>query len=659
MAGAKGIRAGKAFVEIGGDDLRLQRVLRRAQARLRAFGAGVRTMGLRMTAIGGAILAPLGAATKHFISAGDQLEKMAIRTGISVEALSELGYAAGQSSSDILTLEKGVRTMQRSINDLGRGLSTQVDAFSDLGLTMDDLKGLSPEEQFKLIADRLSQIEDPTKRAALAMMILGQAGTQLLPLMQGGAAGIEDLQKQARALGLTMSTKDAQAAAILGDRLDDLWATVRMGVFLVGSALAQKLTEMVKRVTRVSVSIGEWIKQNKAVVLTVAKIGAAVLAAGLALLLVSGMITTASFVFGALATAVGAVATVFSVIATVIGAVLSPIGLLVSAVVGLGAAWLHTSGVAGVALDWLARNFGQLRTFVGQVMGGIRDALAAGDIQLAAEVLWAGLTVIWQKGATTLASIWLQVKNFFVSIWSRAVFATAKLSVQAWGGLQRAWIETTDFLADAWSVFTTFITKSWHTAIGFIKKAWVRLKALFDSDINVEAEVKAIDDDVQSKIDATNQERDAAIVDRMSRRRDQVQSLEKEQQAILDALRQDESREDKARREQLETDLAQSQDALQRARERLAEAVAEARERREGIEGLPAGPSLRDRLSEFDFDGIAETVAQKLNVRGTFSAAAVRGLLSPFDPEERTAKATERTAKLLEQIARDRGMAFT
>jgi hypothetical protein len=229
MADTRGIRAGRAFVELGVSD-KLSAGLRRAQKRLKAFGDGLRSVGTRLTAIGAGAVASLLSTVKVFTAMGDTLDKMSKRTGVSVESLSELGFAAEQSGADLATFEKGVRSMQRSINDLGRGLSTQTDAFATLGLTMADLDGLSPEAQFKLIAERLSQIEDPSRRAAIAMQIFGRAGSQLLPLMEGGASGIEELQEQARRLGLTVSTQTAKDAAELNDTLNILWRVIKQGV---------------------------------------------------------------------------------------------------------------------------------------------------------------------------------------------------------------------------------------------------------------------------------------------------------------------------------------------------------------------------------------------------------------------------------------------
>jgi len=164
MADTRGIRAGRAFVELGVSD-KLSAGLRRAQKRLKAFGDGLRSVGTRLTAIGAGAVASLLSTVKVFTAMGDTLDKMSKRTGVSVESLSELGFAAEQSGADLATFEKGVRSMQRSINDLGRGLSTQTDAFATLGLTMADLDGLSPEAQFKLIAERLSQIEADVPRS--------------------------------------------------------------------------------------------------------------------------------------------------------------------------------------------------------------------------------------------------------------------------------------------------------------------------------------------------------------------------------------------------------------------------------------------------------------------------------------------------------------
>ncbi|MCC7409177.1 MAG: hypothetical protein IT442_14010, partial [Phycisphaeraceae bacterium] len=206
------IRAGRAYVELFADSSKLIRGLRLAQAKLEAFGKTVRGLGLKMTALGAAMVAPMFAATKVFAGMGDDLAKMSARTGVSVESLSELGFAAELSGMSMEDLETSLRKMQKTLVEAASGSAGAVDALAKLGLTADDLRGLSPDEQLKRIADRLASIRDPALRAALAMEVFGKTGTKLLPLMADGAAGIEALQHQAREMGLTISTQDAKAA---------------------------------------------------------------------------------------------------------------------------------------------------------------------------------------------------------------------------------------------------------------------------------------------------------------------------------------------------------------------------------------------------------------------------------------------------------------
>ena len=115
MPQAGAIRAGRAFVELFADDAQLRKGLKGAADRLRAFGGVVRNIGLAFTAMGAGITAPLVAAAKGWAKAGDELYDMAQRTGLSVEQLSALSYAAAHTGADMGGVEVAVRRMQKSI----------------------------------------------------------------------------------------------------------------------------------------------------------------------------------------------------------------------------------------------------------------------------------------------------------------------------------------------------------------------------------------------------------------------------------------------------------------------------------------------------------------------------------------------------------------
>ncbi len=652
MADTRGIRAGKAFVELGVDD-KIAKGLRAAEKRLKAFGAGVRKLGTQFAALGGAIITPLLGAAKVFAGAGDTLDKMAGRTGVSVEALSELGFAAEQSGADLETLEAGLRKMQRSITDAADGMQTAVDALAALGLNVQTLRNLTPEQQFKLIADRLSRIEDPTTRAALAMQLLGKSGTRLLPLLKDGAAGIAALQQQARDLGLTISTQSAKDAALLTDTLNILWRTLKQAAFTIGSALAPTLIDLAQRATRVVVVVTNWLTQNKALIVTVLKVAAAVTAVGIGLIAAGTLISGIGAVFGWLAAAVTGIGAAFGTIGTALAALLSPIGLVITAAVALGSALLVVSGAGADALTWLGAQFGRLRDTVYKVMGGIADALAAGDITLAAQILWLSLKLAWQQGVAALNKAWLEAKRFFLStaygMWYGAL-AAAEIVCHA---LEVAWIETTAFLSKTWTSFTSGFQKAWNSAINWTTKRLLELWGLFDETLDVQAAKQMADDDLSSLNAEIDQQRDAALQAREAQRqveRDRAKSMH--EGALEQIGRQD---QDAQRRLDQETgDRArETQRQLEDARQALDDAVAEARRKREAADREGAGPRRTpgDPLAGLDdlLSGVGNLLAQKISVTGTFNPLAAAGLGG--NPEERIARNTEQIARHTKRLA--------
>jgi len=111
MAGAREIRAGKAYVELSTKD-KMSRGLARAQARLRAFGAVCQRMGRSLFTVGGAALAGLGAASKVF--AGFEKQMAAVSTMLDrpvahmarfKEAVRDMAISSGQSTE---TIAKGL-----------------------------------------------------------------------------------------------------------------------------------------------------------------------------------------------------------------------------------------------------------------------------------------------------------------------------------------------------------------------------------------------------------------------------------------------------------------------------------------------------------------------------------------------------------------------
>lgn len=640
MPSAQAIRAGAAYVELYTKDSRLVRGLARASKRLQAFGAGVRAMGLRVAAAGAAMLAPLLGAAKLFASTGDQLDKMRARTGFSAQALSELGFAAEQGGASIDQLDRSLAAMARFSVMVERGLKTSTDLLDMLGVSVEQFKQASPEERFKLLAEAISKIEDPSLRAGIALNVFGRSGRELLPMLAGGRASIEALQEEARRLGITMSDEDATSAAELTDALNRLKRQLQAIVVQIGAALAPVLTEMQKNIAPLISSAIKWIKENKTLVVTIFKIAAAVVAAGVGLIILGTLISSIGAVIGGLVSVIGAVGTAIAILGKIIALLLTPIGLVVVAVVALGGYLLYASGLGAKALAWLGERFQVLKDDALAAWKGISDALAAGDIGLAAKILWLTLKMEWKRGIHFLNGLWIKAKTFFLSLWTDAVYGLAKFINDAWAGIEVAWAETVGFLADAWSVFTNLLTKSWHTTVGFIKKAWVRLKSLFDDDVDVDAEVNRINRETSEANATADNKMLEAVGRRDQERRERRAQIERDRAGAEETLTQMQQEEHARRQRGFAEDLAGTESELADARREWQEAIAEAAKKRaEAESGEPERlKELQDDLS-FSGSSLGEE-ERKVEVKGTFNALAARGL-GADSLAERTARAAE------------------
>ena len=666
MAGAKGIRAGRAYVELGVGD-KLTAGLKRAQKRLRAFGAGVMNIGTKLAGLGAAMAAPLLGAAKHFSSYGDQVAKMSKRTGMSVEALSELRYVASQTGTEFSSLEMAFRKMQRSIFDAGRGLSTQKDALDALGVTFDDLKNLKPEEQFKVLAEQLGKVEDDTKQAAISMMLFGRTGTNLIPMFEAGAEGITKLQQEAKKLGLTMSKEDAQAAEEFTDAMDALWKTVKMGVFNVGSALAPLLQELAETMTETVVAVSGWIKSNRDLIVTVLQVAAGILALGIGLMAFGAIVKVGAMALGGLVMIVKVATMAFTVFGAVIGFLVSPIGMVIAALAALGAYTLTATEAGGKALGWFGKKFGELKDDGIKAYGGIVKALKSGDMGLAAKILWLTLKMWWKRGIGWITGLWVDFKNFFIKIGIDAFTGLLLVGSKIWGGLEAAWAHTVAFFGNIWDGFVYLFKATWTTMVKWARKAWEWIKSLFGKSTK-ESRDRAyamIDREADAAISKAKNDARRKIVQRNRERAMKLRRIEDEDQArqlgILTKNRQWQS--NRAKRQA--ADEREIADDIAGARQAWADAVQEAhdiepvRKVDDGPGTLESPQKLLERVKGVVAglgDGLG-AAADKINIVGTFSGATL-GLLGGGTVVDRIAKATEDTAKHTKTLTKGRGARF-
>uniref|UniRef100_A0A6H1ZQ73 Putative tail tape measure protein n=1 Tax=viral metagenome TaxID=1070528 RepID=A0A6H1ZQ73_9ZZZZ len=259
--------------------------------KLKSIGTSMQNMsatfkkaGTVMLGVGTALAGSMFAVTKKWAEAGDEVAKMAKRTGWAVESLSELRHVAEISGTELDAFEKGTRKLSMAIVDAAEGGATYEEALNRIGLSGQNLMGIPIEEQFWTVANALAAVEDDTIKAATAMELFGRTGTQLFPMLEEGQDGIAKLRQEAHDLGVVFTDETAKDAEEFQDAMTNLKTSMAGVGAELAKVLGPELTKFIDKATLAVTAVKEWAAANPNLV-TMLKVLVGVLIGGGGLLL--------------------------------------------------------------------------------------------------------------------------------------------------------------------------------------------------------------------------------------------------------------------------------------------------------------------------------------------------------------------------------------
>lgn len=236
--------AGESIIfEIGGDNSNFVREMGRTKDYARSSaatidreisnigrGARIGEVFTKGALAAGSLVAGVAIATaamEKLVGVADKfghIQDLSERTGLSPEFLQALGRAADQSGTSIDTVAKGVSKFAKELINAkdGDDFTKKIEA---LGLSVEELRGLKPEEIFSKVATAIADIPDPTARSAAAMDAFGKSGAELIPIM--GSVG--DALK-------TVDVLSANQVARL-DEMGDAWTALSADFSTTAGAL--------------------------------------------------------------------------------------------------------------------------------------------------------------------------------------------------------------------------------------------------------------------------------------------------------------------------------------------------------------------------------------------------------------------------------------
>lgn len=204
----------------------------------KALVAGVAVAGTAVVAFG------LKSANT-FSKVGGEVSKLTRLTGGSADEMSRLRFAAEETGidSDKLGL---------SLNTLSKHLGANDKAAKSVGISYRDASGKAKPLNTVLLelAGKFQSLPDGIDKNRLALSLFGKSGTDLLPFLNKGTAGLADLEAQAKKFGVVL-TDDNLAAIKKNTIAHREWQAAMQGLQIqVGQYVLPALTSMAEFATR-------------------------------------------------------------------------------------------------------------------------------------------------------------------------------------------------------------------------------------------------------------------------------------------------------------------------------------------------------------------------------------------------------------------------
>lgn len=198
---------------------------------------------------------------KGSIDAAAQIGKLSQQTGIAVESLSALNYAASLNGASIQDLDGALKGLANKMMEATTGSGEAADVFKALGISVADASGnlRSSEAVLMDMADAFAGMEDGAGKAALSQKLMEDAGVALIPVLNQGSDGLRKMRDEAESLGIVLDAEASKRAAEFNQNLTRLDAMATTLGQTIGNALIPALNNLINEfLTGIKHANGFW-----------------------------------------------------------------------------------------------------------------------------------------------------------------------------------------------------------------------------------------------------------------------------------------------------------------------------------------------------------------------------------------------------------------
>ncbi len=193
----------------------------------------------------------------------DELAKTARFLGVTTQALASFRHLSDLSGVSTGNLTTALTRMTRAVGEASTGAKEYLEPFQRIGVSIQELMRLKPDEQMARIAEGISGLETHTQQGAVAMEIFGRSGLRMLNVLREGEDGFQQAARAAKAYGLAIRPEDAKKVEDLNDAITRLGASFRGLVNTLTIGIAPAMTKFIDRLLLAQAAANAWWKGDE------------------------------------------------------------------------------------------------------------------------------------------------------------------------------------------------------------------------------------------------------------------------------------------------------------------------------------------------------------------------------------------------------------
>ena len=133
------------------------------------------------------------------IEKGDKLQDLANRFGVSAASIQEIGNAASLSGAGVDEVAAAMNKLAVNAGKAISGNDAMIKAFQNIGVSVEQLKGMSPQDLFYALSQSVVNTTDPLIAFAQAQEVAGKSVVSLIETLNMGP---ESIASYGRAMGV-------------------------------------------------------------------------------------------------------------------------------------------------------------------------------------------------------------------------------------------------------------------------------------------------------------------------------------------------------------------------------------------------------------------------------------------------------------------------